>query len=497
MFCYTGHPFYDIGLATVTAFVEKSDPSQVTQDDLDTVASFIEREYVQEPLKSFLAVAFTTNAWFNQPAFANQPEKRRDYANRILRNRTQSESLGGGELCVFTGQPVSTVAFSDSLLPGRAFRQHIPLLTGEGVINFHPYGDAGLPVSGEAALFIQAFPLGCAKCGGKLLAVHSDNPEITQEFAATFLKENLMRLSLAHQSKSRKMPESKASAKTLLIETLLSLEQRRQEEAEERRPFSVTAYHFTNSGQSNPLDDRNPPLEIYHLPLELTEFLFYLKSPIYRLEWEAIAKRAWRLAPKKVKKSKTENKEDKRPQKNFLYEDLFQLPENAARFIRQYFLRIPIREKPEDDPRRNYSLRDEASLVSWKITELFLMKVISVDKDRIKQIRDLADQLAEYISKENDSKFFNTFFREQNYDYFRNNLIKVNLSNVKRGNPPLIRFEPFIEVFEEGSEIARPDWKLSRDLILIRMVEQLYNLGWLGKNVDALHVENDENKEEI
>ena len=86
-------------------------------------------------------------------------------------------------------------------------------------------------------------------------------------------------------------------------------------------------------------------------------------------------------------------------------------------------------------------------------------------KDRIKQIRDLADQLAEYISKENDSKFFNTFFREQNYDYFRNNLIKVNLSNVKRGNPPLIRFEPFIEVFEEGSEIARPDWKLSRDLI--------------------------------
>jgi len=496
MLNYTGHLLYDVGLATVTAFAGKTEPNLLTDDDLDAMASFIEREYVREPLKSFLGVAFTTNAWFNQPAFTKQPEKRREYASRILRNRVCSKSLG--EQCVFTGQPVSAVAFSDSLPPGRAFRQHIPLITGEGVINFHPWGDAGLPVSGDAAFFIQAFPLGCAKCGGKLLAVHSDNPDLIYDFAAGFLEYNRQAMSLAQQSGSTKMPEAKSSAKTLLIETLLRIEQRRQEEAGDRRPFSVTAYHLTNSGQSNPLDDRNPPLEIYHLPLELTEFLFYLASPGYRLEWNAIAARAWRLAKssKKSKQPGSGDKEDRRPQKNFLYEDLFQLPDNAARFVRQYFLRIPTRGNPADDPCSTYSLRDEASLVSWKVAELFLWKVMNVDKDRIQQIRDLADQLAAYISMENDSRFFTAFFREQKYEYFRNNLIKVNLANVKKGNPPLIKLEPYIEIFEEGSDLARPDWKLARDLVLIRMIEQLYDHGWLGKNVEILPGENDDNKEE-
>jgi len=496
MLSYSGHPLYDIGLAVVTAFAKKRDPSLITQEDMDSVASYIEREYVREPLKSFLGVAFTTNAWFNQPAFAKQPEKRHDYANRILRNRAPSESLG--ELCVFTGQPVSKVAFSERLRPGRAFRQHIPLITGEGVINFHPWGDAGLPVSGEAAFFLQAFPLGCAKCGGKLLAVHSDSPELILDFVSGFLEYNRQALTLSQQSGSTKMPAAKSSAKTLLIETLLRIEQRRQEEAEERRPFSVTAYHLTNSGQSNPLDDRNPPLEIYHLPLEITEFLFYLASPGYRLEWNAIAERAWRLTSpsKKGKQTAAGEKEDSRPQKNFLYEDLFQLPDNAASFIRQYFLRIPVNSRPVDDPRGAYFLRDEASLVSWKVTELFLWKVMNMDKNRIQQIKDLADQLASYINKENDRRFFAAFFSEQKYEFFRNNLIKVNLSNVRQGNTPLIKLDPFIEIFEEGSDIARPDWKLARDLILIRIIEQLYNLGWLGKNIDTLPGENIDNKEE-
>jgi CRISPR-associated protein Cst1 len=65
MLFYTGHPLYDIGVATVTAFSDKTDPRSVAVDDLARVADWIEREYVRDPLKSFLGVAFTTNAWFN------------------------------------------------------------------------------------------------------------------------------------------------------------------------------------------------------------------------------------------------------------------------------------------------------------------------------------------------------------------------------------------------------------------------------------------------
>lgn len=481
---YTGHPFFDIGVATVTALVGKTDPRAVTADDLEKVATFIEREYTRDPLKSFLGVAFTTNAWFNQPAFEKQPEKRREYARRILRGYGTALPE---ESCAFTGRPVTAAAFSDRLPPGRAFRQHIPLLTGEGVINFFPGGDAGLPVSGEAMLCLQAFPLGCAKCGGRLLAVHSDNPEVTYNFAGDFLAYNLKALALAQQAGSKKMGEAEASARTLLITTLLKIEQRRQDEAEERPPYSVTAYHLTNSGQSNPLDEHNPPLEIYYLPLELTRFLAAVNGPLYRSEWQAIVERAWRLDPGSASKKRAGGSQaGRRPHRNFLYEDLFRLPDYAPRFIRRYFLRIPVRSGPEDDPRRLYSLRDEASLISWKVTDLFLAEVMHVDKERIRQIRELGDRLAGYISQENDRRFFVAFFSERNYALFRNALIKANLGHVRRGNPPLITLDPYIAIFEEGNEVARADWQLARDLVLIRLIEQLYNLGWLSKNVDVL-----------
>ena len=489
MLKYTGHPLVDVGAATIAAFVGKEKLASVTEADLDKVADFIEREYPREPLKSFLGVAFTTNAWFNQPAFNSQPEKKTEYSRRLLRGYRQ-EVLKSNEKCTFTGNPAIAIAFSDKLPAGRAFRQHIPMLTGEGVINFFPWGNAGLPVSGEAILCIQASPLGCAKCGGKLLAVHSDNPDIIYEFAQEFLDANRKALSLAHQSDSKKLTGAKMSARTLLIDTLLAVEQRRRDEQKQLAPFSATAYYFSNSGQSNPLDSRNPPLEIYHLPLELTDFLRSLNDPDYKAEWSAIAQRAWWLSQNKKRKGEEDTSKE-RPQRNVLYEDLLRLPEGARTFVRRYFLRIPARRSSAEDPRRGYSLKDEAGLVSWKLTELFLRKVMSMDKERIQQIRELGDRLAAYVHKENDRPFF-TKFRVRDYLIFRNKLIRANNEHVKRGNPPLIPFDSYITVFEDGDELQRSDWRLARDLVLIRMVEELYRLGWLGSNPDAMPEDLDE-----
>jgi CRISPR-associated protein Cst1 len=497
MLKYTGHPLVDVGAAAIAAFARKPLAS-ITEADLDKMVAFIEHNYQKDPLKSFLGVAFTTNAWFNQPSFDKMPEKRTEYGNRILRGyRAGTPQLS--QRCVFTGNPAVAVSFSDKLPAGRAFRQHVPMLTGEGVINFHPWGDAGLPISGEALLCIQAFPLGCAKCGGKLLAVHSDNFDLMEAFAAEFLRFNLSLLALAQQQGSKKMPEAKASARTLLIDTLLKIEMERREKLEECLPCSVTAYHLTNSGQSNALDTRNPPLEIYHMPLELTEFLSLTVSPNYRAEWEVITQRAWRLvqpARKGKKAVEGEPEEDTRPRRNMLYEDLFRLPGNARVFVRRYFLRIPVRSRFADDPRRGYSLKDEARLVSWKLTALFLRKVVNMNQERIDEIRKLGDRLAAYVNGENDRRFFTTFYAEQrNYTVLRNALIRANITHVRRGNPPLITLDPYITVFEEGDEVARPDWRLARDLVLIRMVEQLYQLGWIGKNPDAIPEVPDEETE--
>ena len=53
MLKYTGHPLVDVGIATITAFVAKRRPDELTEADLDEVADYITREYVRDPLKSF------------------------------------------------------------------------------------------------------------------------------------------------------------------------------------------------------------------------------------------------------------------------------------------------------------------------------------------------------------------------------------------------------------------------------------------------------------
>jgi len=497
MLKYTGHPLVDVGVATIAAFSGKP-PSKITEKDLDKVADYIEAHYVVNPLKSFLNVAFP-NSGFTQPAFEKTPKRRKDYARLVARSyKTALPVLD--ERCVFTGEPAVAVAFSDKedFPAGRAFRQHVPMVTGEDVINFHPYGDAGLPVSGIALLCIQVFPLGCAKCGGKLLAVHSDNPDLTYQFAKKFLETNRKLVDLAEKAKSSKIPEAPQSAKTLLIRTLIEIEEARLEEKAEQRPDSVTAYHLSNSGQSNPLD-RNPPLEIYYLPLEITNFLAAIVGASYRSEWQKIERRAWQLTKAEIterkeekgKKSKKGKKkvdsEDERPRRNFLYEDLFRLPEGAPTFIRRYFLRIPKQNKWEDDPRRQYSLKSDADLVSWKLTQLFLERILRMKPSRIERIREMGDQLAQYVHEENDTRFFERFYREQrSYALIRNELIRVNRAQLKRGQPPLVKFEPYMEVFEDVDEKGRADWRLARDLVLVRMIEKLYELRWIQQHTDAI-----------
>ena len=117
-----------------------------------------------------------------------------------------------------------------------------------------------------------------------------------------------------------------------------------------------------------------------------------------------------------------------------------------------------------------------------------------MEADRIEAIRRLGDALAAYVGGENDRRLFQAIYQENRYDYLRNALIKANLAHVRRGHAPFLTMDDFIRVFEEGEELAYADWRLARDLLLIRMVEQLYANGWLGANRDAV-ADADENNE--
>jgi CRISPR-associated protein Cst1 len=478
MLKYTGHPYIDIGVATIVAFAGKKKPEELVESDLEAIADYMAANYTVNPLRSFLTVVFP-NSGFTQPAYFKEPKKQQIYAERVLR-AFRSNTRKTGETDIFLDAPVPEIPFDvkGELAYGRAFRQHVPLLTGEDVINFFPNGEPGMLISGEALLAIHAFPLGCAKVSGKLLAVHSDNPDITFYFAKQFLEQNRLAIHVAQQSEDKsKLEEPHLKLRTLIIDTLLSASQKQAELREDERPFSITAYHISNSGQG-------PSLDIYHLPMQVINFLRIMLSADYQLDWSKIVQRAWEVPKNKDKKEV----EKFIPRKNYLYEDLFQLPENASRFLRTYFLRVALKfaKSEPGDPRQSYSTKSEVDIVSWKITQQFLRRIMHMEQERIDQIRDMGDRLAEYVSSQNDKRFFQEFFTQNRYEFFRSRLLKANLAHVKRGNAPIIEFEPYIKVFEEGTELARADWKLARDLVLIRMVERLHALNWFGKNPDAL-----------
>lgn len=460
----TGHPLFDVGAAAVTVFSGKKDVEEVVLEDLDKIADFMKEQYLVNPLKSFLTAVFTSNASFLQPSFSS--EKKAEQAQLIF-SAYKGNVPALKQKCVFTGEPAIAISLSEEAIPGKAFRQHIPLASGVGVINFYPGGEVGLFVSGVALLCLHAFPLACAKCAGRLLIVHSENPAILLHFASEFLTTNRENISFAQAAGSSKLPESGYRQKTLLLDTLLKILDKMREEQADSLPFTVTAYHLSNSGQS-------PSLDIYHLPLGMITFLRKARGVNYRENWQLVERKAWQA------ESKSANKV------NFFYEDLFGLPDNARKFLRTYFLRIPWKQAKKGDPRAEYSTLEEREMISWKLTALFLKEVMEMEKDAIEQIRKLGDKLASYVSESNDRRFFRNFFEEQRYDYFRTLLLKANRRQVVRGKKPLIEFEPYIEVFEEGEGLANKNWRLSRDLLLIRMIEKLFEDGWFGNNADVL-----------
>lgn len=488
---YTGHPIVDVGIATIVAFADKDTPDELEVADLETIAAYMAQNYTRNPLRSYLTVAFP-NSGFTQPAFFTQPDKQALYAERVLRSfRPDTPQLV--EQDIFMGLPAAAVSFdvSDKLEPGRIFRQHLPMQTGEGIINFYPYGEAGLPISGLALLAIQAYPLGSAKCAGRTLSVHSDNPEIMRYFAHAFLKDNLTKINLAQQAGSNKLEEPHQKFRTLLIQILMEAMDRQLKSRNRAEPFAITAYHMTNSGQGADLD-------IYHLPSQLIGYLQWMLSPDYAAAWEQLVRLAW-VRPK-IKRGQTESPSDFVPDRNYIYEDLFRLAEDvsgrAPHFIRTYFLRNAFRyARDETDPRGQYNTHAQVSLVSWKLTEPFLRRILHMDELRIEQIRTLGDGLAAYVKRQNDKRFFQNFYRESRYANFRNLLIKANTEHVKRGHPPIITLDTYTAVFEDGEELGKSNWGLSRDLVLIRMIEQLYaGDNWFQKHEDAFPEPSEENE---
>lgn len=475
---YTGHPFVDVGVATITAFSGVRSPEEVAYADLEAMAQTILELYIKRGIANYLGTVVFGNARFANPYLNSQSkfdeQRRVALAGLTTLFRKQAaipeneELADSDENCAFCGKPAII----------RASRMLIPMISDEASINFVPEGRPRLPICGLCVLAILAMPLGALKSQGKVWLVTSPDPDVMLHFARSYLRKNQQAF---HMQGLKKVPDY-TFAKTQLLHELLTLEQKRG------KYLSITAYLLTSNAQ-------NAHVQIFHLPSTTIDFIFTAKSS-FPNAWDAIVARAWETpAPSKGGEGVIVYQE-----RNFFFEDLFDLPDRAFHFLRLYLLRQPRLGKAVGrqklDPRFGYSFIKERECIHWSLTELFLERIMNIDKERIASIKQLADRLADYIQGY-DPRLFKRLLWARNDYTIRLELQKAANAAQRYSDAPLVPYDEFIRVFffDEG-DAMRPDWYLARDLLMIRIIERLHQSGWIEQHPDITEVDEPETESE-
>lgn len=314
-------------------------------------------------------------------------------------------------------------------------------------------------------------------CSGRSLIVSSDDPTLVLSLVKSWQPEIRKRIQLSAESGQKLPPLTRPLTRT--IEALTKIEMER-----ETAP-SISVYHLSNSGQG-------PQVDIFFLPSAVVRFVLRANAAKYSAIWKEVVRRAWEF-PSKSENSKARVDEKKETARNHLYEDLFALPDRSGSFVRTYFLRKATRyARAPGDPRSTYGGWQDYISGLWDLTGLFLQEVITMESDRIEAIRKLGDILADEIATENDRRLWWAVYSAEAYRQARRTLIQASQRRLRRGLPPVVSLDGFLEVFEEGNELPRVDWRLAWDLVLIRVIEKLYEAKWFERNRDVLGEEEKE-----
>ena len=439
-FYMTGHPFVDIGLATLAVMQGKRRLADLDEADLAEAASRLKVLYSSHhAARNYISTVFT-NSHFTQPSMTQ--EQREAYADRYLFAFQRDHPVQDGEMpCTYFPQLAAVEL---------AYRQHIPLLNGEEIGNFSPLGRDGLPVSGLALLAIHAMPFGCLKCGGRLLGFHQQNPSPADPDADRLMialvsanwRRNRDQLALLPADQKHKYPDFGGRTQLRYITQVIAA----REAISARRGSldHITGYYFTNYGAS---------AEMSIIRLDHTVMTFIERALLETNDaWQRAVAFNWIHG----KKGELEDNDENRianGRRNWLYEQLFKLPEQPFGFL------SGLKKAPH-----------------WKLIEIFLLEVMLMEQERIDTYKRLGDLLTDYaLNFENQPhSFYYGFSRARSYAGLRGviqtaaeKMYKVGAENV------LFTYDDFIAAFEHPSE-RYSQWRLARDLISIRILERLH-----------------------
>jgi CRISPR-associated protein Cst1 len=500
---FTGHALVDVGIAGLVALADKKAPDDLSLEDLDGASQWIADHYYSGLLGTYLSCVFM-NASFVQPS--EGAEKKQAFLDNYVRaHRAKARPEVEGMRCVFSGEPATSPMV----------RTHLPLFSGEGVMNFRPDGGSFVPVAGAYVVAILFLPMASRRSEGSLLCVHADDPMLTLRFARRYLADNRRLIGLAlptakaptHPGFDRELPMWDATKKrykmadakgprSLVVQDLTEIAGEALPNDLRPHPSALTAYLLSNSGQG-------PSLEIFHVPSGVVAFVARASGAGTAKAWKAIATRFWPLSQKDDSDGKPNTGAKKAARKraaapiagragwtrNPAFEDLCGIFEAgftdraaAAHWLRRYVLGR--RSGAADDSAR-YGQGDARS---WKLAELFLREVLGMKDGRIKAIREFSDKLAEWINKKADKRLYRALV------FGKLSELQHHLRRVQResaGSALLFGLDEYRNVWlhEDG------DRYLVRDLVCIRLIERLDELGYFKAHPEDIVDTEEEDRE--
>jgi CRISPR-associated protein Cst1 len=415
MLRYTGHPLVDVGVAALGAYIGKQDLAALTAEDLYSAARFLERLYTQPgPMQNLIRGSVFFNAGYYQPS----ESIRTAYVQRTLYSWHAQPPSHTKEKCSFCG---GSAAY-------RANREDVPLLNGRHVYNFSAQGRAGLPICGHCSLALHMLPLGCTKIGRGLLAVHSENPHITFAIADRACRALLSTISM----NSAEGITALSFERTRFIEMIVSAFAEQQASGD----HSVSGYGFSNYGA-------DPMIHIMTIDSGVAEWLgnmLHHPDATLTAAWARLVAGAW----------DARKQPDQAMQRNAVYEAVLNLPASARLFSAKYLRKT-----------RHFGLM-----------ALFCERILDMTPEQIALLRALGDRFAQHARLKRG--FFHDFTRIQEYTPWRRRILRA-ADDAARVGDPLITFDEFVQAFTApAGEIN--DWRLSRDLVALRMLEHMQAL---------------------
>ena len=306
--------------------------------------------------------------------------------------------------------------------------------------NFFSYATEGEDYCPACVLLIQFMPLSLYRSGGKFILFHSDSKLIMKYWSNKTIKNYHNQVASGDYvgcfNEEYKNP---VNGIFHIIEDMISVYDRKK--WHEISP-SLNFYYFTNYNQKAELD-------LYSFPNDVFRFLTFIPST-EQSNWKYIVRRQY------VNIKKDEEEEKYKNKKNRIYENLLN-----NKTILYYF----------------FDYKDKKTFCSWNLVKYYLKEVEKMSDERIESIRDLGDNLSEYIKEYNEKKVLTDIEQANNYSTFTNILRKIMKSKVEKGDDKLLcTFDDYVNNICPDYKV----WKETRDLILFRLYENLSE--WLIEN---------------